>query len=211
MKAFLILSSGKSNVNFYREDFLMRKKDEDIVISANGGYTIAASMGIKPDFLIGDMDSVERIDKNNNLKLMRYPRDKDYSDFELSLQYAKNFNPEIIIVYGALGGRDDHSFINLVLLAYLEIPSVFIENDVMVYNIKNSVVLHNESGRLCSLVALSAGCRVDSMEGFKYEIKDEELKPSSRGLSNIINKDRAVIRANGGPLLFFLNKHLYIL
>ena len=140
--------------------------------------------------------------------MIKYPAEKNFSDFELALEYSRRLNPDKIVVYGALGGRKDHEIINLIILAYANIPMVFVEKEIEVYNVRNSLTILNSKGKTCSLVSLSENTIIRNLKGFKYRMVNELLNPSSRGLSNIITESIAKIDLEGRAVLFFLNKQL---
>ena len=54
------------------------KKDGDLVIAADGGYDTLLSLGITPDLILGDMDSVNANAKA--IERMVYPVRKDETD-----------------------------------------------------------------------------------------------------------------------------------
>ena len=205
MKIFIYLNGSKDNSDFYIEDQKKKFEAGDKVICADGGFDFAKSIGIDPDVVIGDLDSKE-VSISESVKLIKFPTEKNFSDFELAVKYSSELNPEKIIVYGGLGGRKDHEIINMVVLGYTNIPMMFVERRVEIYNVKNSLTILNSKNKTCSLVSLSEGTIVKKLEGFKYDMLNEELKPSSRGLSNIIVEDTARIELDGKAVLFILNK-----
>ena len=205
MKTFIFLNGGRSEGSFYKTHYLGAKGDGDIVICADGGFTLARSLGVLPDLVVGDLDSVGS-DIPEGVEVVRYPSEKDFSDFELALDRALLMVPERIFVYGALGGRLDHEVVNLVILAHLSVSASFVEQDVEAHNAAGTLVLEGLGGRLCSLIAIGGPCRVECTEGLRYPLRSEELKPSGRGLSNIITGDRASIRVLRGKLLVIVVK-----
>ena len=78
------------------------------------------ALGIFPLEIWGDLDSVtkEIIEKyrNNNVRIKKFPKDKDYTDGELILQHISKLNYDEIIIIGGLGGRIDHLLTNLNLI-----------------------------------------------------------------------------------------------
>jgi len=134
-----------------------------------------------------------------------FPEDKDFSDFELSLQKALELGPERVFVYGALGGRKDHELINVLVLAHAPTPVVFCEHDVEIYNVTDDLHLRERAGLVCSLLTFSASCAIEEMRGFQYLLSHEKLFPSSRGLSNRIVDDYAYIKKRSGTLVVVVN------
>lgn len=93
----------------------------DMVICADGGALHAGRIGVVPDLIVGDMDSVppELLEKFSALgcRVEVYPRDKDEVDLELAINAAILANVDEIIVYGATGGRLDQTLAGIHLLA----------------------------------------------------------------------------------------------
>ncbi len=201
MKVYIFLHGQESDGRFYKDHFDITKSEGDVIICADGGYNIASSLNIRPHYIVGDLDSLcdEKID--SSIKMLKYPLEKDFSDFELALNEALKLEPKGIFVYGALYGRKDHELINIGLLIHTVVPMVFIEEAYEIYNVIGDLRLCMKRGFICTLVSFNRGCHVLEMKGFKYLLKDEVLKPSSRGLSNIIVDDEAIIRIKDGPLL----------
>lgn len=205
MAVFIFLNGSASETEFYAGHFRRVHGANDTVVCADGGYALACALGVRPQYVIGDLDSIHEEAIECGVETIRYPAEKDFSDFELVLRSVERMGPDMVYVYGALGGRKDHEITNILLLARTPLPMVFIEKNVEVYNVATSLVLDGKRGFFCSLIALCGPCRVDAMEGFMYLLKNEVLLPSSRGLSNVITADRASIRVAEGRLIVFVN------
>src|SRR5690606_5818838 len=88
----------------------------DYVICADGGLEKVNKLGLKPDLILGDFDSVnlsvlEKF-KNLNIETVRFPSEKDYTDMELAINHAVNKGFNDIILVGASGTRLDHTVAN---------------------------------------------------------------------------------------------------
>lgn len=205
MNAFIFLNGNPSSAPFYRKHFESFRHRPDTVICADGGYRLAQQSGIKPDLVVGDLDSLQDEQIEKGVEIRRYPREKNLSDFELAMQAAVDMAPEKVYVYGALGGRIDHELTNILLLASTRYHAIFIEEGVEIHGIHERLVLRNRKGFLCSLLALGGPCHVTDMRGFQYTLHDELLQPSSRGLSNTITEDEATISLKSGSLIVVVN------
>jgi thiamine pyrophosphokinase len=201
MNVFIFLSGNPSSGDFYRDHFEAFRHMHDVVVCVDGGYRLSRRSGIKPDLVIGDLDSLEDEQIEEGIEVRRYSPDKDFSDFELALRAAEEMEPGRVYVYGALGGRIDHELTNVLLLSRSKYPTVFIEENVEIYRVIEHLVLKNRKGCFCSLLPLSGPCHVEDMRGFRYILHGEMLQPSSRGLSNIITEDRATISVHSGSLI----------
>jgi len=207
MRVYIFLHGKRSEGKFYRKHYDLTRREADVVICANGGYKTALSLGIEPHMVVGDLDSLQGAEISQGIKVLRHPPEKDHSDFELALMEAVKLKPERVFVYGALGGRKDHEIINVNLLAHATFPAVFLEEEVEIYNVIRELEIAGKKGKICSLVTFGEGCYVETTKGFRYPLKDEVLLPSSRGLSNVIDDDRAFIRVKQGSLLVIVTSH----
>jgi len=205
MNVFIFLNGAKSSARFYGNHCNTFRKNRDVVVCADGGYKLAQQSGVKPDLVVGDLDSLQDVGIDKGIEVRRYPRHKDFSDFELAMQSAEELAPERVYVYGALGGRIDHELTNILLLVSTKLPTVFVEEGEEIFGVHEKLVLLDRKNCLCSLLSLGGPCHVKEMQGFEYTLNDEVLYPSSRGLSNIITEDEATISLKSGSLIAVLN------
>ena len=89
-------------------------KDGDCVIAADGGYIMLNTAGITPDLLVGDFDSLAQIPPDIPIKT--YAPEKDETDLALAFREGMERGYRTFRIYGASGGREDHTFANLQLL-----------------------------------------------------------------------------------------------
>jgi thiamine pyrophosphokinase len=164
---------------------------------------------ITPDILIGDLDSVDpdlvATWKNQGVEVIQHSPDKDQTDLELALLVAQDRGAERISVYGAVGGRLDMTFGNLILLAHpqLKIPITLICGDQEVYLLQQGQTLNLEGtpGDTISLLPLHPdGARV-SAQGVQYKLEKEILEFGlTRGISNQLTQSRSTIKLESGLL-----------
>lgn len=184
---------------------------DDIIICADGGAFNALKMGLVPDIVIGDMDSLEqstkeRLEKKSGgTRFIKASREKDESDTQLAIEYARDLAPKKIVITGALGGRMDHSFANIMLLALpglKNINAVILTHDSEIFIIEESQTLNGEIGKLISLFSLSPYTYFYKTIGLKYGLENEKLFFSpARGLSNVFTAETARIDIKEGKLL----------
>lgn len=177
-----------------------------IVISADGGVSNTLKLGLSPDIIIGDMDSInENVKKLAQAKHIYAPHDKDESDTRLAVEYAAKMGIKNIIITGALGGRPDHAFANMMLLASpgpADMDIKIIDSDSEIFVINDSQKISGEPGKLISIFSLSPYTYFIKTKGLKYELVDERLDLSPvRGLSNIFTATEAEIDIREGQLL----------
>lgn len=84
------------------------------IIAADSGLNAAKAYDMKPDFFLGDMDSVSAEatawfkSKCNAKSIETFPTDKDFSDTELALKKAESLGTDFTVLIGGSGGRLDH-------------------------------------------------------------------------------------------------------
>lgn len=206
-KRIVIIANGDlEDLGFYRE-FL---EDDDLILCANGGTKHALTMGLKPEVIIGDLDSLHHEDrqklKEADSKFIEHSSEKDKSDLELAMDYAVGIQPREIIIIGALGGkRADHAFINLLLL-YVPfqagIPARIIDENQEIFLAEKETIVNGAVGDYISLFPQTADvCGVVTV-GLKYPLNGETLYfASTRGLSNEMIAPQARISLKSGLLL----------
>ncbi len=182
---------------------------DDCIICADGGAAHALALGLAPRLVVGDMDSLcpdsRRMLQSRGIPFKVYPAAKDHSDLELALQKALELHPEEIVFLGALGGRIDHAFVNIMLLLPpLErgIPARIVDENQELRVFKRELVLEGKPGDMLSLFPLDAAVSGVVTEGLVYPLRGETLcRGSTRGLSNAFKVSRARITAGPGLLL----------
>ena len=83
----------------------------DKVIAVDGGFSSLCAIGVTPDFALGDFDSLGHVPQG--VPIERHPVMKDDSDTALALEWALAHGMREVAVYGALGGRLDHTLATL--------------------------------------------------------------------------------------------------
>lgn len=182
-------------------------KKEGLLIAADGGSRHFQELKIIPDVLIGDLDSSEpdlvAHWKEAGVEVIQHPTDKDQTDLELALLLAQERGAEEILVYGAVGGRLDMTFGNLVLLAHpqLHIPSTLIcgKEEVHLLREGDSVVIEGSPGETLSLLPLHPEGAKVSARGVKYPLENDTLAFGlTRGISNQLIENQAPIKLESG-------------
>lgn len=198
-----------------REEFkkLIGEKDR-FFIAADGGALFLESIGFLPDVIIGDFDSLteaqyQRYEKLG-AKIIKYPVEKDETDGELALQYCQERGFNNIIIIGFAGGRLDQQLANIFLLEYAfrnGITAFFKEPGLEMGIIDREKVFFQKIGSGLSLIPLDEMVTGVTVTGCKYLLESGSLlRYRTRGISNIIEREKAVITVEKGLLLYILNQ-----
>lgn len=207
LKRLVIIAGGElKDFNFYRNLL----EHSDYIVCVNGGTAHALALNLKPDLVVGDLDSLAKTDLSKveqiGSRVVQYPAAKDKSDLELALDLAVKMKPSRLMIFGALGGsRIDHGFINLLLLKIpLEqgIPAMIIDENHVIQLTDSKLEIDGETGDYVSLFPLTEKVCGVCTTGLKYPLQNEALYfASSRGLSNELKADRAVVTISSGLLM----------
>ena len=189
---------------------LIDEKKGDIYC-ADGGANHLEALGIFPLEIWGDLDSVtkEIIEKyrNNNVRIKKFPKDKDYTDGELILQHISKLSYDEIIIIGGLGGRIDHLLTNLNLIFKFK-NLKFVTEKERIFSIEKKAELTGLRGKTISFVPFSEKVEGLTLEGFKYPLNKYILhQGDSICMSNIAVDDICKVTFDTGKLMgIILNK-----
>ena len=175
----------------------------------DGAYVIAADSGadagIHVDLAVGDFDSIQphTLEQLTNVEV--YPPDKDATDLELALEAALRAGATRVLVVGSDGGRLDHLFGLLVLLASEKWAAVEVDAQLgaaQAHVIRGTRTLHGAVGETISLFALGGRAEGVTTSGLAYPLAGEPLEPgSSRGVSNLFHDPEARVTVDRGVVL----------
>jgi len=205
MKQIALIANGPIN---NLKEVSKRLSQYDSIIAVDGGLNTCHSMGIVPDLIIGDMDSVSPtiLDKFPEIPKKIFPPEKDKTDLELAIEEVLPLEPEKITLFGALRNRTDHSLYNLHLLRrhpiLLEIET---ENETMVV-ITNERTFSCQSGQTVSLIPIGGPVHGVTTKGLKWELHNATLDQDFMSISNVCLQDKFYVSITQGDLLCCLMK-----
>lgn len=184
-------------------------RPDDFILCADGGTRHALALGVKPNLILGDMDSVEKEALKKiqaaGVEIELFPRDKDETDLELALNKAVELNPDEIIIVAALGGRTDHSLANIALISNKEyaVRNIRLDDGAEeIFLCRAQAEVRGRSGDLVSLIPWGDSVHGVQTENLKWKLNGETLHPDkSRGISNEMTNDTATIKIESGLLL----------
>ena len=203
-KTALVLANGKPPRKALLQS--MRKQAE-FFVCADGGANSAALLGERPDFIIGDLDSIKAstVRKFKSVKTHRVA-DQNSTDLEKALHWLIRRGYNEIIVLGATGGRVDHLAGNLSALGkFSRTASIrFIDDAGVMIPVGSSITFDTEPGTVVSLIPLSR-CEGIVTEGLKWKLWNGMLELGVReGTSNVVKSSPVTINVRRGTLLVYI-------
>lgn len=151
--------------------------DGDTVICADGGYDHAVKMGMKPDIVLGDMDSVSG--DYTDCTFEKFPVEKDWTDSELAVNYVIEKGFDSAVLLGCTGTRVDHTLSNIFLLHYLEsngVSAVIVNDDNMIYMPENGIKLKGKKGDIVSVIPIGGSIIGYTTKGLYYSAENAVLE-----------------------------------
>jgi thiamine pyrophosphokinase len=182
-------------------------KGNPLLIGCDGGTRQLLQLGLVPDVIIGDFDSYpdDSQKQTASATYIHYPTDKDYTDGELAIRYAKKAGCKEIILAGALGGRLDHLLGHVLLLNKREFRSLqlkIVDNQQEAYIIRGKATLRGQKGTRISFLPVAGPVAVASCSGLRYDLSHYRISPQHNlGISNVMLGSTAEIVITRGALL----------
>ena len=173
----------------------------DFIIACDKGFEQVKSLGITPDLVIGDFDSLGYVPEFHNITHL--PVRKDDTDTGFAIKYAVENGFENVTVYGALDGKFDHSLANVSLCAFAKQRNVnvcFKSGLYDMFAISNESVNLGVGDKRFSLFAVDK-CSGVNICGADFTLNNAMLDPFfPLGVSNRQNGE-TVISVKSGTLI----------
>lgn len=211
MKHTLIVGGGPVNAELLNQEL---KKKPDLLIAADYGGFYCDELGIIPQVLIGDFDSLSSpiVDKlmNAGVKVIPYSPQKNETDMELALELAIREGSSSIHILGGLGRRLDHTLSNIglflrALAQKVEVHLLDEAHDITATG--HRIVVKRKAGWAVSLIPLTVKVCGVSTSGLLYPLDKADLfLEKSRGIHNEFTAETATIEVKEGILLIILFK-----
>lgn len=180
----------------------------ELIIAADSGLRHTRVLGVTPDVIVGDFDSVSERDLASypSVPQVRYPVDKDQLDLEIAIDYALERGAGQLYLAGVLGGRLDQLLAALLIAAGLRERGVAVSlhgshQDVYLLS-EETITLVLAPMTLFSVLSLHAKA-VLTIKNARYPLKNATLQyGTGLGVSN---------RTTELPLLVHVEKGLVAL
>lgn len=189
--------------------------EDCLCIAADGGLRYACELKIVPDLIIGDMDSLDGEEQlsdfgtDKNVRVKRLPREKDDTDMLAAIREGIKAGCDCFELYGALGGRTDHTLANIQCLQFLLNNGrygILYGKGQRIELVKNSCVRYpkemSRKDRRLSVFALGGSAYGVTERGLKYTLSDAIVTTDFPiGVSNEFIGCESLIEVKNGTLL----------
>jgi thiamine pyrophosphokinase len=204
--SILIFANGDLTPGAWLNGYLQQATQ---LIGADGGTRHILQLGLTPDRVIGDLDSLDdktvALLRARGVAIERFAAEKDETDLELALQHALRTPDVPIVILGALGGRLDQTLANILLLAQPQLRGrriILAAPHERAWLISGSTEIGGQAGDRVSLIPLGGAVHVVRTTGLAWPLVDETLPVGpTRGVSNRMTADLATVVVDRGSLL----------
>ena len=174
-----------------------------LVIAADGGLRHALSLGLTPDVILGDFDSLGYIPQGAAV----FPVEKDDTDAMLAIRHGLERGCREFMIYGGLDGpRLDHTLANLQALQFLighGARGYLVGLRQIVTAVTEETIRFPESAAgICSLFCLGADAEGVTVTGLQYPLRDGRLTSGfPLGVSNHFTGAAGTIGVKDGTVI----------
>lgn len=185
------------------------KKSDELIIAADGGCAYLDKAGIVPDVIIGDFDSLGYVPKGNEVIILNPV--KDITDMDAAVKEGIKRGFTEFHLYGACGGRIDHTLANVQLVASLSARNIraFIHDESIITAVTNGKIKFDaEYKGYISVFSHSDKSEGLTIEGLKYTLENAAFSNNfPLGVSNeFIGKESSISVKNGTLIIIYSEK-----
>ena len=213
---FIFILNGEFDTKYELNFFSNYNK----IICIDGGYLNfqKLNLNLKPDYIIGDFDSIGKIDiinQNTDKPKVIFKDNQDETDSEFAVKYIlKNYSnndiKNIDFIYAVSTSRIDHLFCNAYLLKKIpiNINSKIITKYQDIFLLRNSINIKEKEGKTLSVIPIT-NVKGLTIKGCKWDLENTDLSVGFiGGISNIIEQNLAEISLKEGECIIVITYEL---
>ena len=178
-------------------------RSDDFIIAADGGTAYTEALGLRPDVILGDFDSLGYVPEGAE----RHPVEKDDTDAMLAAKRGLERGCREFLFYASLDGpRLDHTLANLQTLRFLADHGatgtlIGLRQQVTLLRGGTITLPAREKGDI-SVFAFGGEAKGVRIKGLKYELEKGTLTPGfPLGVSNSFIGKNAEVSVEDGDIL----------
>lgn len=185
----------------------------DFIICADRGLNYAYENEIRPNLIVGDMDSVslDVLKMYDDVEQIKFKAEKDFSDSELAINIAVERGYHDIIMFSATGTRIDHSLANIMMIGkYYEegVEITIINEHSEIHILKESNVFKEFNYDFFTIIPLSRKLEGLDIFNAKYELRNKTVNfGDTLCVSNeALNNELRISKQKGNAILILTNE-----
>ena len=197
----VILANGAFPKNPLPLEHLFRAKQ---IVCCDGATQNLLDSGLKPDVIIGDLDSVSEEIKNRFSSILLHLAEQETNDLTKAFHFCIENHQTEITILGATGKREDHTLGNLSLLTdYAEKATVQLLTDEGVFTpLLETATLESYPGEQISIFSLNPETTF-TFHNLRYPVYNKKLTSWWQGTLNEAESNSFTISFDKGKALVF--------
>ncbi len=179
-----------------------------LIAAADGGANVCKAIGLTPDIIIGDLDSI----KQSTLRYFRKAevmlvRRQDNTDLEKVLDELRRRRVRDVDILAATGKRLDFTLGNLcVIWKYVkQMNIVFQGNSFYALPVSGQLSLRAKRGTTVSLLPFGP-CGGITLRGLRYPLTNASMRVGDIGVSNVVRKSPFTVSVKRGRMLLIVER-----
>jgi thiamine pyrophosphokinase len=181
----------------------------DVIAAADSGLVFAENAGLRPDWIIGDMDSLDdesRLDAYPLSRVVRFPADKDFTDTELAVNLLFEKGCDEVTIAGGGGGRLDHTLAIAALFERERYPYRWFTGREEIYVVSNEFHCNVQKTDTVSVFPLGTGPWKAQSAGLKWPLDSVAWRRGFFGISNTAETEAVMVKALSGRFLVLVTR-----
>ena len=176
---------------------------DDFIIAADGGLRHTEALGIAPDVILGDFDSLGYVPEHSSV----FPVEKDDTDAMLAIRHGLSLGHKEFYLYGGMDGpRLDHTLANLQALQFLADRGAFgylVGKDTVATVVKDGKLQFSSTAEgILSVFCMGQPAEGVCLSGLQYPLAQGRLVAHfPLGVSNHFVGEAATVSVENGSLL----------
>ena len=210
MKRCLIITGGALDLSFAGS--FLKQETFHKVIAVDAGLEAVRALGLEPDMVVGDFDTVKPeilgfYRRREHIIWDTHQPEKDETDTELALLKAQATGCTQVVILGATGGRMDHMLGNIHLLfpcLQKGIEAYILDSQNRIYLIDGERAFRRSElwGKYISFLPLTDRVRGITLRGFQYPLYQKDIEiGTSLCISNELAEEEGSITFTEGVLI----------
>ena len=183
-------------------------QEEDYILAADGGLVHVQALGLTPNGILGDFDSLGYVPQDSTV----FPVEKDDTDAMLAVRKGLELGYREFVLYGSLDGpRLDHTVANFQTLQFLadhDAAGYLVGKDYIVTVVKNAKLSFSAAAAgIVSVFCMGSDANGVTLTGLQYPLENGRLTAGfPLGVSNHFIGEPAEISVRDGSLLVLFDR-----
>ena len=181
--------------------FLQRAQ---FIVCCDGALDKLLHIGIKPNIVIGDCDSITEEKRQQFQDIIIEDQDEEYNDLQKALKYCMKQQLGPVAVLGASGLRDDHQLANLSILNMYsaKMDLIMVSNYGLFSFISEDTTFASLPGQEVSVFSFD-GQAIFSFKGLQYPVHNRRFTQLWEGSLNKALGEHFTVKISGGRGLVY--------